>query len=174
LIEFIIITLIAFLHINIKNGAFMKRFCNRYFSNLFIAVFITIFSSQSSYSLTLDEAITLAKENLPSYKASLIRVKSTEALYSASLSPYLPNLDASASDGRIFTSAGEFKTRNYNLALSYTLFDWGNRKANRDISRLNLNENILSMAVTIIVGILAGIYPSLKATRIQPVDVIRS
>lgn len=117
----------------------MKRFCNRYFSNLFIAVFITIFSSQSSYSLTLDETITLAKENLPSYKASLIRVKSTEALYSASLSPYLPSLDASASDGRIFTSAGEFKTRNYNLALSYTLFDWGNRKANRDISRLNLN-----------------------------------
>ncbi len=117
----------------------MKRFCNRYFSNLFIAVFITIFSSQSLYSLTLDEAITLAKENLPSYKASLIRVKSTEALYSASLSPYLPSLDASASDGRIFTSAGEFKTRNYTLALSYTLFDWGNRKANRDISRLNLN-----------------------------------
>lgn len=117
----------------------MKRFCNRYFLDLFIAVFITIFSSQSSYSLTLDEAIILAKENLPSYKASLIRVKSTEALYSASLSPYLPSLDASASDGRIFTSAGEFKTRNYTLALSYTLFDWGNRKANRDISRLNLN-----------------------------------
>lgn len=34
--------------------------------------------------------------------------------------------------------------------------------------------HILSMAATIIVGILAGIYPSLKATRIQPVDVIRS
>ena len=34
--------------------------------------------------------------------------------------------------------------------------------------------HILSMAATIVVGILAGIYPSLKATRIQPVDVIRS
>ena len=92
-----------------------------------------------AYSLTLDEAISLAKETLPSYKASLLKVKSSEALYNASLSPYLPSLDASSSDGRIFTSSEEFRTRSYDLTLSYTLFDWGNRRANRNIARLNLD-----------------------------------
>lgn len=92
-----------------------------------------------AYCLTLDEAISLAKETLPSYKASMLKVKSSEELYNASLSPYLPSLDAAASDGRIFTSAEEFKTRSYDLTLSYTLFDWGNRRANRNIAGLNLD-----------------------------------
>jgi outer membrane protein len=87
----------------------------------------------------LDEAISLAKENLPSYRASAIKIKSNSELYNASLSPYLPMLDASASDGRIFTSSEEFKTKSYDLTLSYTLFDWGNRKANREIAKLNLD-----------------------------------
>lgn len=34
--------------------------------------------------------------------------------------------------------------------------------------------HILSLSATVLVGILAGIYPSQKATRIQPVDVIRT
>lgn len=119
----------------------MKKFFIKnalYISFIVLSVFI---SSRTSYALSLDEAISLAKENLPSYKASIIKVRSTEALYNASLSPYLPRLDASASDGRIFTSSGEFKTRSYDLTLSYTLFDWGNRKANRNIAGLNLNIN---------------------------------
>lgn len=119
----------------------MKKFFIKnalYISFIVLSVFI---SSRTSYALSLDEAISLAKENLPSYKASIIKVRSTEALYNASLSPYLPRLDASASDGRIFTSSGEFKTRSYDLTLSYTLFDWGNRRANRNIAGLNLNIN---------------------------------
>ncbi len=104
-----------------------------------MVIFLFVLSSSTSYSLTLDEAISLAKENLPSYKASMLRVTSSEALYNASLSPYLPSLDARASDGRIFTSSEEFRTRSYDLTLSYTLFDWGNRRANRNIARLNLD-----------------------------------
>ena len=34
--------------------------------------------------------------------------------------------------------------------------------------------HFLSFLASVVVGILAGIYPSQKATRIQPVDVIRS
>lgn len=103
--------------------------------------FIIFFTFTMSNALTLDEAISLAKENLPSYRASLTKIKATEALYNASLSPYLPSLDFSASYKRLFTSQGEFNTRNYDLSLSYTLFDGGKRKANRNIARLNLDIN---------------------------------
>lgn len=116
----------------------MKSFY-RHCVYLSCAFLILIASSRLSHSLTLHEALSLAKENLPSYKASQIKIKSSEALYNASLSPYLPSLDASASEGRIFSSLGEFKTRTYDLTLSYTVFDWGNRKAARNISRLNLD-----------------------------------
>ncbi len=90
-----------------------------------------------SYSLTLEEAISLAKDNLPYFKAKLFTVKSAEALYKASLSPYLPTVDASTSYQRILTSNNEYNTRMHNLSLSYTLFDWGKRRANRNIANLN-------------------------------------
>jgi outer membrane protein TolC len=92
-----------------------------------------------SFALTLEEAISLAKETLPSYKAVQERVKSSEALFNASLSPYLPTVDATSAHGRIFTSSEEFRVQSYDLTLRYTLFDWGNRRANRNIARLNLD-----------------------------------
>lgn len=106
---------------------------------LFVISFIVFLTFTISNALTLDEAISLAKENLPSYRASLTKIKATEALYNASLSAYLPSLDFSASYRRQFTSLGEFNTRNYDLSLSYTLFDGGKRRANRNIARLNLD-----------------------------------
>jgi outer membrane protein TolC len=134
----------------------MKKFFNRNTFYISLTVLFVIISSHASYALTLEEAISLAKENLPSYRASRIKVKSSEALYNASLSPYLPSLDASASDGRIFTSSGEFKTSVYDLTLSYTLFDWGNRKASRntaglnfDISKEDLRKNLLDLEFSI-------------------------
>lgn len=105
----------------------------------FMIISFLIFLSQTSYSLTLDEAIFLAKETLPSYKASLIKTRSTEALYNASLSPYLPSLDASTVQQRFYTSAVEFPTGSYDMTLSYTLFDGGNRKASRNIAWLNFD-----------------------------------
>lgn len=107
----------------------------------------------TSFSLTLDEALSLAKENLPSYKASLISVQSTEALYNASLSPYLPSLDASTIQRHTYLSGDDYSTRFYDVTLSYTLFDGGNRWSNRHIARLNLDisretlrENLLDLA----------------------------
>ncbi|MDQ7787177.1 MAG: TolC family protein [Thermodesulfovibrionales bacterium] len=91
------------------------------------------------HALTMDEAISLSKESLPSYKASVLSVRSSEALYKATLSPYFPSLDASASYQRLFRNAEEFDSRLYDLTLSYTLFDWGNRSANRTIGKLNLD-----------------------------------
>jgi len=94
---------------------------------------------QTSYSLTLDEAISLSKETLPFYKASMIRTRSTEALYSASLGPYIPSLDASTVQQRFYTSPDEFSISSYDVTLSYILFDGGNRKASRNIARFNFD-----------------------------------
>lgn len=90
-------------------------------------------------AITIDEAVSLAKENLSSYKASLLKVRSSEALYDASLSPYLPSLDLTAF-ARHYYSAIDYDLRNYQVTLSYTLFDGGKRSANREIARLTLDS----------------------------------
>jgi len=111
------------------------------FFGIFLQAFVlcTLAFSGSSFALTLEEALSMARETLPSYKAASLRIQSTEALYNASLAPYLPSLDASTVQERHFTSFGEFNTWGYDVTLSYTLWDWGNRKANRNIAGLNLN-----------------------------------
>ncbi len=117
-------------------GVFMRGFCLNAKIYLYLIILLNLIPL-TSYSLTLEEAISLAKDNLPSYKANLFTVKSTEALYKASLSPYLPKVDASASYQRLFTSNDEYNTRIHDISLTYTLFDWGKRKANRNIANLN-------------------------------------
>jgi outer membrane protein TolC len=95
-------------------------------------------------ALTLEEALSRARDTLPAYKASLLKIKSSEALYDASLGPYFPSLDAGAFYDKHFDStlAGrDYTERGYNLTLSYLLFDGGKRYANRDIARLNLASN---------------------------------
>jgi outer membrane protein TolC len=106
--------------------------------------------SHASYPLTLDEAISLAKETLPFYKASVIRTQSTEALYHASLGPYLPSLDASTVQRRFYTSPDEFQTSSYDVTLSYILFDGGNRKASRNIAWLNFDISKEELRTTLL------------------------
>lgn len=89
-----------------------------------VIIFGVVFLSHTSYPLTLDEAISLAKETLPFYNASVIKTKSSEALYSASIGPYLPSLDASTVQRRFYTSPAEFPSSTTGVTLSYTLFDW--------------------------------------------------
>ncbi|OGW52803.1 MAG: hypothetical protein A2Y81_04090 [Nitrospirae bacterium RBG_13_43_8] len=103
------------------------------------SILFLVFLPRAAHSLTLDEAISLAKETLPVYKASMIKTRSTEALYNASLGSYLPSLDASTVHNRIYTTAQEFSTSNSDLTLSYTLFDGGNRRASRNIAGLNFD-----------------------------------
>lgn len=109
--------------------------------SIFFCVIIVsvVFIFHTSYALTLDEAISLAKETLPFYRASVIKTKSTEALYKASLGPYLPSLDASTLQQRFYTSPAEFPSSTTDVTLSYTLFDGGNRKASRNIAWLNFD-----------------------------------
>jgi outer membrane protein len=103
-------------------------------------------------AMNLDEAMAMAKENIPSLKASRYKVQSSEALYRASLSPYFPSLDGAGSQERHDTTLDDYDQRTYDIALSYTLFDGGKRranlniaKANRDISSDDLAANSLQL-----------------------------
>jgi outer membrane protein TolC len=80
------------------------------------------------------------------------------------LSPYLPSLDASSSQRRIYTTQQEFSERTYDLTLSYTLFDFGNRRANRniawlnfDISREDLRKSLLDLEFNVKVAFYTAI-----------------
>jgi outer membrane protein TolC len=143
----------------------------------FVLSFIVI--PGTSFSLTLEEAVSLAKENLPSYQASLIGVQSTEALYKASLSPYLPTLDASTSHSHTYLSDDDYTSRFYDITLSYTLFDGGNRWSNKNIARLNLDiseeslrENLLSLELNVKISFYTAIAleKTVEQRKIQLVD----
>lgn len=81
----------------------------------------------------------MAKGNLPSYRAAELKVRATEALYEATLSPYLPSLDVSTLHSRHYSSSLDYDTRNYEVKLSYTIFDGGIRKNERNIALLSLD-----------------------------------
>jgi outer membrane protein TolC len=94
----------------------------------------------SGWALTLEESIELAKKNLPSYRAAEQSVLSREALYKATLGPYLPSLDADAAHTIHDTSSQYYDANTYGLSASYKLFDGGKRRADRDTAALNLSS----------------------------------
>ena len=100
---------------------------------------VTLLIITPVFALTIDEAIEMAKINSPFYKAAGLKIKATEALYKATLSPYLPSLDVSTLKSRHYTSSLDYDIKDYEVKLSYTLFDGGIRKSERDIAFLNLD-----------------------------------
>ncbi|MCE5311940.1 MAG: TolC family protein [Nitrospiraceae bacterium] len=109
-----------------------------YLSCLFFVVAVFLLFS-SADALTLEQALELARNNLPSYKAAELRIKSTEELYKASLGPYVPKLDVSTTQEKVYTSSDHYYSRLYDAVLSYTLFDGGKRNSARNIASLNLD-----------------------------------
>lgn len=93
----------------------------------------------AAFCLTLDEAVLLAIKNLPAFQAEQSRVASQEESYRASLSPYVPTVNASSGRSHEFDSMGHYYSQRSDVTLSYTLYDWGRRKANRSIAGLNLD-----------------------------------
>jgi outer membrane protein len=96
-----------------------------------------------SFSLTLDEALVMARKNLPSYQASKIRVQSTEYLYEASLSPFLPTIDVAGTREHVNDSLQpeSFERTLFDATASQILFDGGRRTANRNIAKLDLDDD---------------------------------
>jgi len=103
------------------------------------SVSLFFFIAKPVSSLTIDEAIEMAKRNAPFYRATELKIRATEALYKATLSPYLPVLDVSTLQSRHYTSSIDYNTRNYEVKLSYTIFDGGIRRNERDLALLNLD-----------------------------------
>jgi outer membrane protein TolC len=112
---------------------------------LFILLCFIAAESQYNYAwaLTLEEALALAKETVPAYRAVALKVKATDALATASLGPYFPQIDAQASSTRhdIGPFFPDYSLTNYQLSGSWTLFDGGKRFANRQIALLNLDND---------------------------------
>jgi outer membrane protein len=92
----------------------------------------------SSPALTLEEAIELARANLPAYQVQATRVESSEALYNASLGAYVPSIDAAGNAARRDTAGTYYSTSNFDLTASLKLFDY-KRGYTREISRYNFN-----------------------------------
>ncbi len=108
-------------------------------SMLALSLLIVFCFNTRGKALTLEEAIENARENLPAYQASQMRVESSRDLHKASLSPYVPTVDVSAAHRHHDTDAARHDLSTYDVTLSYLLFDGGSRRANRDIARLNLD-----------------------------------
>ena len=104
-----------------------------------IGFILTVFPALAgaASALTLEEALAQARENLPSYLAAKKKVESADALYGATLGPYLPSLDASAARDRHDGDRTDYTATGYDVTLSYRLFD-GKRGASRDIAGFNL------------------------------------
>ena len=118
-------------------------FCRRlvekiFFSLSLILVQIAVMAPVFSPALTLEEALSLAKSNLPAYQAQAARVQSSEALYKASYGAYVPSVDASGVASRRDIAGYDSSTNSADVTASLKLFDY-KRGYTRDISRYNFN-----------------------------------
>lgn len=108
---------------------------------LLTMIYLLVPTPSPSAALTLDQALSMGRENLPSLKAARSKAQADEALYGASLGPYGPSLDGSTTQEKHDTSLGDYDRSTYDVSLSYTLFDGGRRRANRNIARLNRDNS---------------------------------
>ncbi len=115
------------------------RIYNRRFTSLPLLVILILIYTTPVLSLTLEEAINMAKRNSLFYRAAELKLRATESIYNATLSPYLPTLDVSILQSRHYSTALDYNIRNYEVKLSYTIFDGGIRKNERDIAYLNID-----------------------------------
>jgi outer membrane protein TolC len=103
----------------------------------FLLALVTVLPA-SSLALSLEDAIALARANLPAYLAQTSRVGSSEARYKATIGPYLPSVDASGTTASHNTSGPNYSSSVYDVTASLKLFDY-KRGPTRDISRYDLN-----------------------------------
>jgi len=134
-----------------------------------LSMIVFFHSPSPGLALTLEEAISASETTLPAYKSAQIKVLSRKALYNASLSPYLPSLDASTAQELHRGRLQDADQSAYNVDLSYTLFDGGRRSANRQIAKLNWDydrEDALRTLHDLQFGVKVAFYTSLAAKEI--------
>ncbi len=119
-------------------------FCRRlvekiFFSLSLVLIPLIVTAPAPSPALTLEEALSLAKSNLPAYQAQASRVQSSEALYKASLGAYAPSIDAGGAATRRDIAGYDSSSNSFDVTASLKLFDY-KRGYTRDISRYNFNS----------------------------------
>lgn len=106
---------------------------------------LTSFSSPL-FGITLDEAISKAKEYYPPLKERVHLKEASHFFYKASLDPYYPTISSSVSYQRLIESSTRSLQRIWDrecalgLGLSYRLFDGGLRKSKRKQAHLTFSQ----------------------------------
>jgi len=109
-----------------------------FFASMVLSLLTILPAPPSAKALSLEEALSLAKSNLPSYQAQAARVRSSEALYNATLGAYVPSVDASGAAIRRDIAGFDSSSNKVDVTASLRLFDY-KRGYTRDISRYNFN-----------------------------------
>ncbi|HEX7540196.1 MAG TPA: TolC family protein, partial [Syntrophales bacterium] len=124
--------------------------------------------SASAPALTLDEALEMAKANLPAYQAQGTRVQSSEALYKATLGAYVPSIDAAGNAAKRDIAGYDTSANNFDVTASLRLFDY-KRGYTRDISRYNFNieqEGLRKSLLDLQFSVKASFYTTLASLGI--------
>lgn len=125
---------------------------------MFLYFTISILNLYDANALTLEEAIELAKENLPAYRSKRYMKRESRLYeYRATLSPYLPSLDLTLAKRKFYVDPDDYRLRSLELRLSYILYDGGKRYSQRHSSRMllrisdeNLRESLLIQAESLL------------------------
>ncbi|MCX7793567.1 MAG: TolC family protein [Thermodesulfovibrionales bacterium] len=119
---------------------------------LLCSFFITFYFSSTGIAITLEQALELARQNLPEYRSRLYEKEASLFEYRATLSPYLPSIDLSFAERRFYVEPEDYRLRSLELRLSYILYDGGKRYSQRlssrsllNISEENLRESLLNL-----------------------------
>ena len=139
-----------------------------FFVPMTLALLTLIAAPLSSRALTLEEALSLAKSNLPAYQAQAARVQSSEALYKATLGAYVPSLDASGAATRRDIAGYDSSSNNVDVTASLRLFDY-KRGYTRDISRYNFNaeqEGLRKSLLDLVLSVKTSFYTTLASRGI--------
>ena len=116
-----------------------RRLAEKFYFTLSLVSLVVVLVPASSPALTLDEALEMAKSNLPAYQAQATRVRSSEALYKATLGAYVPSVDAAGTAFRRNIAGYDSSTNSFDVTASLKLFDY-KRGYTRDIARYSFNS----------------------------------
>ncbi|SMC21973.1 Outer membrane protein TolC [Desulfacinum hydrothermale DSM 13146] len=117
---------------------------------LFAPAFLILIGwpTASGSALTLQEAVREGLQVHPAVAAARRDWEAAKAQWQATLSPYLPSLDWTASAEEQNTGGERDHVERSSLSMSYTIFDGGRRRTERDVAMAQLDQARLTLRRT--------------------------